>query len=82
MSTYRRIPHAAHYGAAGQGHDLEEWDCVQFAFESPRPAEVPASATRYNGYLDQEGRLHVLYIRHAPLSAGTCEGCAHYAVSP
>jgi len=72
---YSREPHAAHYGRyAGErkGHDLERW-----TFASPinaRPIGVPANTEYHVGFL-RDGVQHWVYVRIAPLSAGTCPRC-------
>jgi hypothetical protein len=82
--TYRRIQHAAHYEAPGQGakgHDLEQWDALD-AGQIKRgrsgdpvvPDGVPADAEYHCGYIDRDGRQHWLYTRRSPMT-GTCERC-------
>lgn len=77
--VYSRAPHAAHTGDGG-GWDLEQWDVTQ-PVRAPRPAEVPADAEFHHGYLDTADQPHAVYVRRAPLSAGTtCARCALVAV--
>lgn len=75
MTTYRRIPHAAHYAynhPAG-GHDLEQW-----TFAAPvnkRPEDVPRDAEYHSGFV-KDGVQYWVYVRTAPLSPGGCKRCA------
>ena len=79
ITTFKRIPHAAHYGYAhpAKGHDLEQWDVTSEA--RPEVARVgsgvPSDAAYLCGYLDKDGRQHWLFVRRAPLSAGPCARC-------
>lgn len=75
--TYRRVPHAAHYGAANTGHDLEQWDVAQ-PFAAPHPDAVPADAEKHSGYIARDGKAHTLFVRRAPLT-GTCPRCERVA---
>ena len=77
MTTYRRIPHAGHYGN-GMGHDIEEWDVKAPTFEAAQSeafAAVPRDAHYHSGYRTREGEQHWLFIRTAALSPGKCERC-------
>lgn len=78
--TYRRIPHAGHYGHShpAKGHDLEQWDVKsELRPELARVAiDVPRDAEYDCGYLDLGGHQHWLYTRKAPLSPGGCTRCA------
>lgn len=75
--VYSRAVHAAHnyYGGAPLW-DLEQWDAVQERDE-PRPSDVPEDASRHIGYVDTEGRQHVVYVRKAPPSEKRCSRCRH-----
>jgi len=76
--VYKRVRHAAHYepGAGARGHDLEQWDSVQ-EWRDPRPECVPPDTEQHSGYLDGQGRQHVLFIRTAPFTPDPlCPICA------
>lgn len=77
MTTYRRIPHAAHYayGHPAIGHDLEQWDVAQ-AHHMPKPTDVPSDAEYHSGYIARDGSQHWVYTRIAPLSPGCCSRCS------
>jgi hypothetical protein len=76
-TTYRRIPHAAHYanGSAAVGHDLEEWDVTSDAKPLKSAAGIPADAEWHIGYLDKQGRQHWTFTRVAPITLGPCSRC-------
>ena len=76
MTSYTRIPHAAHYsyGHPAVGHDLEQWDYAQ-PQRLPVPPDVAPNAEYHSGYLDRQGVQHWVYVRTAPLSPGECPRC-------
>lgn len=76
FSVYTRSIHAAHYAYSDKsGHDLERWDAPQ-AWKDPKPADVPDDTVRSHGYLDKDGKEHVVFTRIAPMTPGTCAYCA------
>lgn len=72
MVTHRRIHHAAHH--VGGGWDLEEWDSVQ-RWNEPSPKSIPRDAEKHSGYIDAQGRQHVIFLRKAAMGEGHCERC-------
>lgn len=77
MTTYRRIPHAAHYGN-GLGHDVEQWDVTAPTLEeaqAKRYGIVPRDAEYHSGYRTRDGEQHWLFVRTAALTPGGCPRC-------
>jgi hypothetical protein len=86
-TTYRRIPHAAHYAYShpAVGHDLEQWDVDTQAepgtTESARilvrhsTIGLPPNAEYHSGYLDRDGHQHWIYVRTSPLTGPRCNRC-------